>query len=233
MPFESDLTPFAARSHAGRPSRFGLRYDETRFLPEAGNTVVCHLDTGDPAHEAVLGARELMMALPGAEGLLFTPVESLHMTLFEGVIETRRGPDAWPADMDREGPVADVTEAMVARLAEFAAPPPFAVRLAGLRPVGLSLRGATTGEAASMTAWREALAEAFGYRHAEHDAYQFHMTFAYVIDWLPDDALPVWEHAVQEIFDELAEAAPVIPLTRPAFCRFADMTRFEQLVVLG
>lgn len=233
MPFLCNLAPFAQSAHDGPPSRLGLRYDVDRFLPEAGNTVVCHLDRDDPAHGAVLEARARMQALPGAEGRLHTPLSSIHMTVFEGVIETRRTVDAWPAGLDREAPVDRVTEVMVKRFADFTPPPAFAVRLVGMLPTGLILQGATAADEAALTAWREALVGAFGYRHADHDAYTFHMTFAYMTAWLPDSALPAWNSALPEICADLVRSAPVIPLRPPAFCTFADMTHFEEVSVLA
>ena len=203
------------------------------FYRKLGNTVVCHLDFDAAAHSAVLDARARMQALPGAECFIYTPADSLHMTVFEGAIETRRTPDAWPAGMDRDAPIEDITKTLAARLADFPPPPRFSVRLVGLRPTGFILKGATHEDEVAMHAWREALTGPFGYRHDNHDAYHFHMTFAYPIDWLPDAVLPIWETEFRSILADLSASAPVIPLTPPAFCEFADMTHFEKLVVLG
>lgn len=224
---------FLAGRQSGPPRRLGTRYEPGRFLPEAGNTVVCHLDRSDPVHGAVLAARAQMQALPGAERLLFTPVESLHMTLFEGVIETRRAADAWPEGLDRQMPVAEVTDILAARLARFVPPPAFAVRVVGLHPGGLALDGASQADRRVMLDWRDALTVPFGYRHKEHDSYRFHMTFAYPLDWLPDDHAALWSGAMDTILGELRSAAPEIPLQPPAFCTFGDMTRFDPRVVLG
>lgn len=227
------LAQFAASRNPGPPRRLGQRYDTRQFLPEAGNTVVCHLNFDAPTHRAVLDARARIIALPEANRFLFTPVESLHMTVFEGVIETRRIPNTWPGDLDLNASVDSVTKALIDRLAEFSSPSGFDVRVAGLSPTGLLLEGATEQDAGGLREWREALTAPFGYRHDNHDAYQHHMTFAYPIGWLPDSLLPVWEAEMTAILSDLVEAAPVIPLNPPAFCRFADMTCFEELMVLG
>jgi len=232
MTLTHGLADFAASAHTAPPSRLGTRYDSTRFLPEAGNTVVCHLDFGAPGHEPVLEARARMQALPGAGNFLFTPVPSLHMTVFEGALETRRSPDAWPAWAALDAPIRKVTEAQLPRLEGFRAPPPFSVKVVDLKPTGLQLAGASDADETALRQWREALTAPFGYRHADHDAYVFHMSFAYPLAWLPDDLLEHWQQACDAILADLRQAAPVIPLTRPAFCRFPDMTLFEELLVL-
>ncbi|WP_436398537.1 DUF1868 domain-containing protein [Roseobacter sp. S98] len=233
MTQRSEVAAASAGNNPRPPGRLGLRYGPDGFLHEPGNTVVCHLDRSDPAHTAVLEARHAIQALPGAECLLFTAEDSLHMTVFEGIIETRRTEDAWPAGMDRTAPVDDITEKLKERLSAFVPPPPFQVSVTSLRPGGLNLDGATPQDRATMLAWREALTEPFGFRHREHDSYRFHMTFAYFLDWIPDDLVPVWEAGLRDIHAKLAAQAPVIPLGPPAFCRFEDMDAFPELLVLG
>lgn len=228
-----NLDEFAMQANGGPPERLGQRYDADRFLPDPGNTVVCHLDLSTAGGEAVLTARRRMMALPGAERLLFTPEDSLHMTVFEGVLDARRSVDAWPPFLDRMAQVDVVTEAMVARFEGFEGPGSFEVRVQAVRVGGLELCGATEADTAALLAWREALSGVFGYRQAAHDAYRHHMTFAYPLDWLPDALMPAWRDGFAEIEADLVVAAPLIPLHAAAFCRFSDMTRFEELVVLG
>jgi hypothetical protein len=227
------LDAIAARNNPKPPSKLGVRYDAHRFLPEAGNTVVCHLDRSDPAHKTVLAARSAIQNLPGADHLLFTAEDSLHMTVFDGIIDTGRTADAWPAGMDLTAPVDEITNELRRRLTDFVPPPAFRVSVSSLYPGGLHLDGATAQDKANMRAWRDALTAPFGLRRKNHDTYTFHMTFAYTLQWLPDDLLPVWETALQRIEDDLIKAAPVIPLVPPAFCSFADMDAFPELLVLA
>ena len=154
------------------------------------------------------------------------------MTVFEGVIDTRRKPNTWPADLGITASVESATELILARLTGFSPPPRFSVRVAGLRPTGLLLEGATNEDEATMRAWRKALTRPFGYCHDDHDLYRFHMTFAYPVKWLPDSSRSHWEKEFESILADLAEAVPVIPLKPPAFCKFANMNRFDEILVL-
>lgn len=228
-----DLEQFAVGTNAHPPMRLGQRHSATRFLPDPGNTVVCHLERDTAGGEAVLAARARIKALPGAENLLFTPEESLHMTVFEGVLDARRRADAWPDFAARGASVEAVTAQMMERLQGFEGAGAFSVRVKAVRPGGLELVGATQADVDALLAWREALSVAFGYRQAEHDAYKHHLTFGYAVSWLPDDLVPEWREALAQIEADLVAAAPVIPLRAPAFCTFADMTWFEEVLGLG
>lgn len=227
------LRDFMAGANGAPPARLGQRYDAEGFLPDPGNTVVCALDLDTRGGAAVVRARERIMGLPGAERLLFTPVESLHMTVFEGVLDGRRQRDAWPDFCAMEAPVAEVTAQMVERFQGFEAPARFEVAVQGVGPTGLALCGAAGRDAAALVAWRDALSGAFGYRQREHDAYRHHMTFAYPVDWLPDAVLPAWEAGLAQIMSDLVAEGAVLPLRPPAFCTFEDMTWFEEVVRLA
>ncbi len=232
MSVRIEIVQFLANNQSAPPPGLGRRYDTEKFLPEAGNTVICPLDFSNPTHAAVVEARRRMLALPGAEHFIYTPISSLHMTVFEGVIETRRKPNTWPKGFGRSASVESATETILGRLVGLSPPPGFAVRVGGLRPTGLMLKGATEKDEANMRAWRDALTGPFGYRHDDHDDYRFHMTFAYPLKWLPGSALSRWQSEFESILAELVDAAPVIPLRRPAFCQFADMNQFDELLTL-
>lgn len=228
------LDRFRRVRHAGPPPHLGSRYDaEGRFLPEHGNTVVCHLVEGSASEAAVIGARSRIMALAPAGKLAFTPPGSLHMTLFEGVLETRRTPSAWPQGMPFDTAIDALTAHFLRRLEGFEGHGAFKVAVIGMTPTGLKLAGASAQDVAVMRAWRDALTVPFGYRQPQHDDYSFHKTFAYMIDWLAEDEVPVWEAALAAELLTLQRDVPVLELRPPAFCRFADMTHFEELLVLG
>ncbi len=230
----SKLATHYARSGNPLPPRhLDTRYNRAgMFLPEPGNTVVCHLVPGSETERALTDARVRYRGMADAASLAFTPVESYHMTLFQGIIEGRRNYPYWPADIAADTPIDEMTRQFKQRLDRFPALPDFAVRATLALPTGLVVEGATTADRHTMAAWRDAFAEAFGYRHPDHDSYQFHITMAYMIDWLEDAALPSWQAMLDGVLDEITRRAPVLELRAPAFCSFEDMNWFEELLVL-
>ena len=114
------LSGFFAGSNPTPPAHLGTRYDRSgNFLIEPGNTVVSHLVSGSPSEAVVLAVREKMLAMPDADRLAFTPVSSLHMTLFQGIIEYRRRLPYWPQDVPLDTSIDAMTRLYLERLKGF------------------------------------------------------------------------------------------------------------------
>ncbi|MGX9143298.1 DUF1868 domain-containing protein [Mesorhizobium sp. 128a] len=216
------------------PVHLGTRYDTSgNFLPEPGNTVVSHLVNGSPSEAVVIEVRERMLAMPDADRLAFTPISSLHMTLFQGIIEYRRRLPYWPQDVPLDTSIDDMTSLYLERLKGFEGLAPFNIKVIEVVPTGLTVAGATDDDVRAMSAWRDALSVPFGYRHPDHDSYAFHITFAYQIRRLADDRAAAWQDLFADCLARFSRQAPVIELKAPAFCSFRDMKHFEELLVLG
>ncbi len=211
----------------GPNPRLGSRFNaEGQFLPEHGNTVVAQVTAGSATEAALIDLRSALMALPHADHFAFTPIQSYHMTVFEGVIETRRARGYWPDDLPLDASIDTMTQAMSAKLAGFTPPPPFRMRLVEVTPLGLHLTGATDQDEAHVRAWRDALADALGFRTPAHQTYGFHTTMAYQKHWPPADGLGLYERALAQMGADFAARVPVLDLDPPAFCRFSDMNAF-------
>ncbi len=216
------------------PNRhLGVRFDKDgHFLPEAGNTVVAQVVPGSATEEALIWLQGEIMALPFAQHFAFTEIKSYHMTVLEGVIDTRRLSGHWPPGVPLDASIDAATEAMIALLSPFPALPDFAMRPVEVTPFGVVLTGATEKDEATVRHWRDGLTKALGYRTPEHDSYMFHTTVAYVRSWLPPEALPDYQAAMERLTTEFLARVPVMDLSRPAFCRFADMNAFPPVLGL-
>jgi len=228
----ADLLKYSKSRHPEPPPHLGTRYDLSgKFQYEPGNTIICHVVEGSQTQEALIDARATFLAMPEAAQFTFTPISSLHMTLFQGIIEERRRPFFWPADIALDTPIDEMTDIMLERLGAFQARDPFKVAVTHARPTGLMVEGAAEGDRRAMRLWRNAFADLLGYRHPDHDEYAFHITFDYVIERLKDEALPRWQQMLDQVTAEIREKTPILELHPPAFCSFDDMNHFEELLV--
>jgi len=228
------LLTHSAIHNPAPPSHLGTRYDATgTFLREPGNTVVCHLIEGSPSQQAIIQARERFLAMPEASQFAFTPISSLHMTLFQGIIEYRRRLPYWPEDVALDTGIERMSEIYVDRLQSFGPFGPFNIEVTEVTPVGLTVNGITAADRRVMKEWRDAFADVFGYRHPDHETYAFHITFCYPMARLPEVALPAWQAMLDGTFATLRESARVIELKPPAFCTFDDMNHFEERLVFA
>lgn len=227
--WQSDVAP-----PEGTPNRhLGVRFDRNgRFLPEEGNTIVAQVIPGSATEEALIWVREELMALPFASHFAFTDIPSYHMTVFEGVIDTRRAPGFWPATLPLDTSIDAATEVMVEMLRDLPPLPAFAIRPVEVTPFGLMLTGATETDESAVRHWRDTLSGALGYRTPTHDGYRFHTTLAYAHTWLPKDSLPTYAAALERLTREFRERVPTLDLARPAFCRFRDMNAFPPILGL-
>lgn len=216
------------------PPHLGIRYDRAgRFLPEHGNTVVRHVIPGSPTEAALHRLRGLLAGSAAGDRFAFTDVTSWHMTVFDGVVETRRWADHWPADLALDTPIDRMTEVLDARLAGFEGPGDFAMRVVEATPFGLTLAGATAEDEARARAWRDALTVPFGFRGPAHDAYRFHVTVAYLTGWIGPEARADLRAALGAFTEELRATLPALHLGPPAFCRFGDMNAFPVVRALA
>jgi hypothetical protein len=230
--FSPELLQYSKTHNPTPPVHLGTRYRKIGgFLPESGNTIVCHPVRGSKTQQVLIDAREKYLAMPEAPQFLFTPITSLHMTLFDCVIETERKQDRWPDDIPLETPMDDMTELLAARLEGFSISDPFNVAIIEARPSGLLLEGATESDRKVMRAWRDAFANLLGLRQPNHEEYKFHMTFAYAVERLEDEALPRWQAMLDEVADDIRREAPVLEFNPPAFCVYEDMNHFHELLI--
>jgi hypothetical protein len=229
--FEEHLT------EAGKdapPRHLGSRFDAAgNFLPQPGNTVVRQVVPGSKTEAALVKLRAALMALPFGDRFAYTPVESYHMTVFEGVMDDRRKPDLWPAKVSYEATIEDTTELFLERLKGLPQLPSFDMKVERVTPLGLTLTGATPDDEKIARKIRDQLTRPFGHRSPTHDAYRFHVTLAYVKAWLPAGAADIYLPELARLTEWFAAEIAVLELAPPALCTFQDMNWFEPVLFLG
>jgi len=217
-----------------QPRHLGTRFNAGgEFLLEPGNTVVAHVKRASPSMAALLRLRAALKAMPHASHFAWTPPSSYHMTLFQGTIEFRRKPLYWPEPLGLGAPIADTTRFLAGQLNGLPPIAPLRTKLKEITPLGLVVEGYSAPDERLLRQARDDLAERFHYRHPDHETYTFHITMAYLKEWLPADATEVYVPALAKLTTEFAAEVPFIDLGPAEFCTFNDMNHFEPVLRLA
>lgn len=220
-------------SDTGEGRKFSAEGKPQRF---PGNTILCHLTAA--ALDAARSMADELRAAVGDGPIAWLPPASYHVTLFDGALDARRSPHDWPAGLPLDAPLAQCHALIAERLRGFdlGFEPP--IRLVADEAVvtptltALPLRAADAQEERRLRELRDRLAQAVGLRHANHDSYNFHMTFGYYVRAFDADALQAYRQALLASVRRFRRNAPVIELGAPEYCLFDDMTEFQTQFLL-
>ena len=218
-----------------RPAAVGQKFTEDGApLACPGYTTICHVDPASDAFLALVAAQDTLKAGPLASAFTFMPADSLHMTVFEGVIDYSRTGDRWPGHLSLDATIAETTEDAAARLKGHTWQQKIKVRpvdvFAGFT---VGIVGSTEHEENGLRLTRNALRDAINLHRPDHDAYQFHITLAYLLRWLNrDEAREVIEvsHTAAKV---LLSDMPELTLGPVELCSFETMHQFTPIMSLG
>lgn len=224
-----------SRPEAIRPAGAGGKFTPDGAVEHfPGNTVICHIDRQSTAFRELVAVQDALKAGLHARHFTFMPPDSLHMTVFGGISDPMRGTGRWPRGISHEASTQEVTEEFGRRLANVRAPAGHTIKVDDLfAGYSVTVSGATCEQEVSLRALRDALREATGLDDPEHDAYVFHITLAYLVDWVSEETALEIVRMSERLGNALRSKVPSIELGAPEFCSFETMHRFDPLAHLG
>lgn len=231
----------ASEKDGRKPSSVGYKFNADgspcRF---PGNTIVSHVPLGTPLSDALTSVRDTLAAGSYAACLALLPPSSYHMTVFEGVTERSRREGPWPDGASTDAPLADINRELERRLEGFDldCPLPLRMRLDEFnlrRDPGATLRLLPVDEQENrkLRRLRDRLAQRLQLRAPNHEAYGFHISLAYLIDWMTPEQTSEYAAVQAECFKMLQQRVPVIELGAPEYCVFYDMLAFDTQFRVG
>ncbi len=232
-----DLT---GNGRAGLPPAISSAGEGGKFAPDGavlgfpGNTFLCHVDPKSRAFAALNELQSRLVALPHAQHFVTLPAASFHMTVFNGISGAPLNTDGWPDDVPQGTDLAEITALWTKRLTTLAGPSQLRMRANHLNHgfnLHLEPQDAETHEA--LWQIRDTLREVTGLWRWNHDTYRFHITLAYPLSFM--SAADAAEHlsAAAGIFNDLHADLAEITFGPIEFCRFSDMTHFDQILYMN
>jgi hypothetical protein len=220
-------------------------YVDGRVKPFHGNTIVCHLpQQGDGAEpfNALLDCYREMPKYGFVRKTTLLPPSSYHMTIFGGANDQDRRLTVWPADVPLDMSMTDCNRVLGERLRNFRlehSSPPYRMRVdlsepaTSEAPIVIRLLPVDEAEHMRLTRLRDRLAKLLAIRAPGHETYRFHITLAYLIQWLTPAEQAEFRGTLKGWREMLAQRCPIITFGAPEYCLLKDMFAFERQFYLS
>ena len=233
--------PAATDAGPRRPPSVGRKFNADgspfRF---PGNTIISHIPLATPLSDALTSVRDTLAAGSYAHCLALLPPSSYHMTVFEGVTDSSRRAGIWPAGLPFDAPLEASHRYLERQLEGFELDCALPLRM---RLDEFSLRrdpGATIRllpldeqENRKLRRLRDRLSAQLRLRAPDHEQYGFHISLAYLVDWMTPEQQREYIAVQSECFSMLQKRVPLIELGAPEFCVFYDMFAFDTQFRVG
>ena len=195
-----------------------------------GNTIISMVNHGKDIFAHFLHIRALLEASPAAACVTLLPLDSIHMTVIEGVCDQVRRPGYWTSFLPLDCPLCATDALFEARFAELAPLGKVTLRMSHVVCTGailLRMEPVTPADEAHLRAYRDAASAALGLRFPNHDSYHFHITLGY----FTKEPTPEQEQALTEFCAQadryIAEHDIRMQAEEPLLTFFDSMFRFE------
>ena len=221
-------------SGAVRPPSISLPHGGGKFTPDGsvqiwpGNTFICHIDRASDSYRLILELQEEIKKSPFNRFFTFLPPPSFHMTVFQGVSLNDKPVTVWPEGVPKGLSRDEVSGLMLKRVDGLDLPASYKIKVDGLfAGHSLTVVGADATQEDALRQTRLALRDATGITFTDFEDYVFHITMAYLIDWLSEKTAKELVAFNAEIGGRFREALGVIDLGPVEFCNFDSMHHFE------
>ena len=223
-----------------RPPGIELLNGGGKFTPDGavqtwpGNTFICHVDRASAAYAAILELQEEVKKSEFNRFFTFLPPPSIHMTVYQALAPGMTAGTGWPKDLPEDLSRDQLTAHLLDRLAPLALPTSYPVKVDGLFcGYSLTMVGADEVADSALRQARTALRDATGIQFSDFDEYVFHITMAYLVDWLSETTARELVAFSGELESRFKSAIGTIELGPIEFCNFDSMHHFEPVRVLG
>jgi hypothetical protein len=202
-----------------------------------GNTVICHIPRPGACFDELGKTYATLRREIGSEvarKFTWLPPDSYHVTIFDGVTNAFRLPGDWPQmlPLDASMDVCDQYVGERLRTLTLGFDPPLRLVIDEGAIAGslgtVPLRPIDEAENARLRDLRDRISAATGVRHAGHDSYRFHTSFAYYVSQFKPQEEKDYRAKFVNSVRRLRDAVPVLELGAPEYCLFEDMFAFHR-----
>lgn len=195
-----------------------------------GNTFICHIDRTSDAYRHILELQEEVKQSRFSQFFTFLPPSSFHMTVFEGISPVSVPGNGWPDGVPTGASRDAVSRVLLERVEPLVLPRSYRIKIDGFfAGHSLTVSGADEAEEQALRQTRRTLSEATGIAFEAFDDYVFHITLAYLVEWLSEKTARELAAFGAEAGRRFRERVATIELGAVEFCDFDSMHHFEPI----
>ena len=239
-PRRPDLIDYLTGKLAGRPHPEGISVPRGggKFHTDGtvqhwpGNTFLCHVDPASRAHTALRTMQEEIKMSRFQRFYTFLPPSSFHMTIFQGLSSTTETHHEVPREL-RDASRDDRTRILLDRTNTLDLPACPRARMVDLfAGKSVTMTGADQADEDALRETRHKLREATGIEDPDLDAYVFHITLAYLVEWVTPDTAEGIADLCRDLTERFRVEVGTISFGPVELCNFDSMHAFERVAFL-
>ena len=198
-----------------------------------GNTFICHVDPASSAHAALRALQEEIKKSRFQRFYTFLPPSSFHMTIFQGLSPATGARCAVPREL-LEASRDERTRLLRDRTGALELPTRQRARMVDLfAGKSVTMTGADQAEEDALRRTRYRLWEATGIEEPGFEAYVFHITLAYLVEWVTQETAEEIGEFSRDLTERFRDEVGTISFGQIELCNFDSMHAFERVAFLG
>ena len=210
--------------------QIGLKFDQGgKPLYYPGNTVIADVEKDNPAYDVIHQVHVMLDCEKLTKFFIFLPEDSYHMTVIRGMNDKVREDGFWPPLLDRKDSMKLVDQYFEDRVKQVPVPEEIHMRFDHLsiddHDVRVCLKPSDEKENQKLRAYRDAVADALGFRLPGHEEYTYHITVAYM-QYIPEQEEKKLVKEKVRLADQFLKEQPEFYLSAPKASFYNDMLNF-------
>lgn len=200
--------------------------EEGNFKYFPGNTVIALLNENTSVTDLIDIIQNEYLNLSFIRKIAFLPKQSAHMTVFELLCHFNRKEEYWTPYLNLNTPIEDVQIYFSSLLKDYPLSTKLVMKPLGIRGTVIDMVPGNVETEHALRDIRNTLSETTKVKFPNHDTYQFHISFGYLLEKLSNKEEIELNHLITKLNKEVFKKIPKVEINRIDYTVFSNMSEF-------
>ncbi len=221
---------------AGKLEGYTLKGAENKFddrgnpLPFPGCTIIFNIPLNTNLSDQIISLQKNIENFNPEKTYFYLPPSSFHMTLFDCCNFNTKNTNYWPSDIDPDMDYKDIAVELNKRIQNYIFPKEFNLKLKMFfGGYSVLLEPYSEKDEKILRNCRDELSSLLKIKFENHQRYNFHITFAYILRELNQIEIKNLIEFNKNLSLDFSKKFPKITFTKPEMCTFKDMLEFKSI----